>query len=229
MRYSIKKVLSWFLCALARYRLGRSHTVVVAVAGIVGKSTAKRTVAKKLKKFGEVFVSKKNYNTEIGLPLTLLDLEPPYSQTVGEWGTILYRAFVRAFFSPPLPRLAVVEFGVAEKGDMLQLLKIVTPIVAVITNISVSDFNSQTTLEDLSIEFAVLAASVPKQGLVVLNGDNNYAKIVKSAAKARIITYGAKEGNEVHPVAPKVMSSASDTATLAATIISDFISQRGTP
>ncbi len=105
----VKKVKEALLF-LAKKSLERFPTKVIAITGSVGKTTTKAFVYTLLKDSFSVGMSPKNYNTEIGLPLALLNRED------------------REYF--------VVELGMRKKGDIAILTELVEPFASLITKIT---------------------------------------------------------------------------------------------
>ena len=84
-------------------------TRTIGITGSVGKTTTKEAVAGLLARFFPVLKSRGNLNTEIGLPLTLLDLEPQH-------------------------RYLVAEMGMNAPGDIAQLCRFARPDIGASTN-----------------------------------------------------------------------------------------------
>ena len=89
----------------------RFFSPVIAITGSVGKTTVKHALAEGLRVFfPQVYESEGNYNNHLGVPLCLANM-------------------------PPLAGVGVVEIGISARGEMLPLTRLVSPDVAVITNI----------------------------------------------------------------------------------------------
>lgn len=83
---------------------------VIAVTGSVGKTTTKELIAAVLATQGNVLKTQANYNNEIGVPKTLLELEPEHDY-------------------------AVIEMAMRAPGEIALLTQVVRPTIAVITNV----------------------------------------------------------------------------------------------
>jgi len=101
----------------------------------------------------------RSYNTEIGLPLAVLNLE---IETRSMWNVMqtLARAAWTAFFSPEQLEVLVLELGVRQRGDMHELLQTVRPDIAVLTTLTPSYSNDVELLRTLQDEMRVLCQSV---------------------------------------------------------------------
>ena len=95
---------------LAAYHRRRSPAEVIAITGSNGKTSTRRMTAGVLSKRFAVLESAKNLNNQIGVPLTLFNLEPRHA-----W--------------------AVLELGTNLPGEIARLSEICTPEVGLITNI----------------------------------------------------------------------------------------------
>ena len=93
----------------ADYR-SRLDIPVIGVTGSVGKTTAKEMTASVLSARWPVLKTEKNFNNQLGVPLTLARVEPNH-------------------------RAAVVEMGISHFGDMEPLAKMARPNVMLFTNI----------------------------------------------------------------------------------------------
>ncbi len=120
LKHLIFSVLSW--CARARVvRLRRHGVQIIGVTGSMGKTTCKDAVAHVLSGQLRVLKSDKSYNTELGLPLTVLELKSEFSSVVG-WAKNLVIAVWRGFFDRTMYDVLILEMGVDKPGDMDVLL-----------------------------------------------------------------------------------------------------------
>lgn len=133
---SARSFLRWvairYLRGLARIFLQRKKPVVVAIAGNRGKTVVKRLFGELLSAHYQVRTNPRSYNTEIGLPLAVLNLE---LETHSFWKTFwaLARAPWTALASREKVEVLVLELGVRKPGDMRQLLCTVQPDIVVLT------------------------------------------------------------------------------------------------
>lgn len=127
---------------LAKRYITKHQPIVVGVTGSAGKSSAVAaigTVLAQLLPEQRVYVPSKQLNGELGLPLTIFQIE--YF-----WPTIRYVLtttwkVIRQYLSPVKPYdIIVLEYGVDHVGEMEVLLSITQPDVAVITNIDTVHF-----------------------------------------------------------------------------------------
>ena len=198
MKYFFKSFVQFYLKILTKFVLWRHKPFIIAVAGSTNKTTTKDYILKFLReKFGEKEVrgNPKSYNTEIGLPLAILYLESGESSAL-KWAKVLIQAKIIALFSRKFPSKLVLELGVEEKGDMEYLLGMVKPTVAVVTNIEGSYTYPNSSLEKIFEEMKLLAKTIPLQGYLLLNSDDERVKNLEKCAQAKVITYGFREEAE---------------------------------
>lgn len=195
MKAFLRSFLFSLLRFLARARLSRmGKPVVIGVTGSLGKTTTKDAIFHVLSKRYKVLKSDKSYNTEWGLPMTLLGVTSPGSSIVG-WMKLLVRSFRAAFFSKEHFDFIVLEMGVDKKGDMDILLSVVKPQIAVFTAVApVHMADGQfADLGSIYEEKAKLIHSVPAAkdgGIVFLNAENDFLRSKNPDLDAKIVWYG---------------------------------------
>ncbi len=136
---------------------------VVAVTGSVGKTSTKDMLNCVLSQAFNTFATKGNFNNEIGVPLTIFQLDSSYSK-------------------------AVVEMGMSNLGEISRLTKIAKPQVAVITNIGTSHIGNLGSRENiLKAKLEVLECL---SGTAILNGDDEYLWDAKDSIEHKTIYYG---------------------------------------
>jgi hypothetical protein len=158
-RYRFRGLAIPYLQTLARIFLRRKKPLVIAIAGNRGKTVMKRLFGELLGVRYRVRTNPRSYNTEIGLPLAVLNLE---IETRSVWNILrtLARAAWTALFSKEKLEVLVLEFGVRQRGDMHQLLRTVQPDIAVLTALTPSYSNDVEVLRTLQDEMRVLCQAV---------------------------------------------------------------------
>lgn len=134
------------LGTLAAYYKTFSEATFVAVTGSVGKTTTKEFISAVASAAFTTHKTKGNYNNEIGLPLTLLDLSPK-------------------------DQVSVVEMGMSDFGEIEYMSKLVRPDIAVITNIGTSHLANLGTRENICAAKMEIIAGLKEGGALLLNAD----------------------------------------------------------
>ena len=144
---------------------------IVAVTGSVGKTTVKELIAAVLSTRGNVLKTQYNYNNEIGVPKTLLELSPSHNY-------------------------AVIEMGMRGLGEIALLSQIARPSIAVITNVGTAHIGRLGSSEAIAQAKCELLAEMPAESIAILNQDDR--RLMASAAKVwqgKTLTYGLESGD----------------------------------
>lgn len=190
----MKKLLQFKLKILASLILKKYRPAVIGVTGSIGKTSTKDAIVKVLEKKFNVRSSFKNYNNEIGLPLTIIGVSSPGRNILG-WQKVFWRALKLCLFKDTnYPEILVLEMGVDHPGDLEYLLSIAPAEVGVVTAISYSHLEYFGSILNIKKEKQVLIEKLDSQGLAVLNYDNEYSRDMAEISKAKVISYGLKEG-----------------------------------
>ncbi|MEI6529126.1 MAG: UDP-N-acetylmuramoyl-tripeptide--D-alanyl-D-alanine ligase [Candidatus Falkowbacteria bacterium] len=190
----MKKILQLKLKILSKLILKKYQPIVIGITGSIGKTSAKDAIYEVLKDKLRVRTSIKNYNNEIGLPLTIIGQESPGRSLIG-WFFLLFKALGLCLFRDRnYPQVLVLEMGVDRPGDMDYLTSIAPVNVGVVTAVSYSHIEYFGSIVNIKKEKQVIIEKLQPKGLAILNFDNEYTKEMASVSKERILSYGLKEG-----------------------------------
>jgi len=152
----------------AHYR--RGHRVsVVGVTGSVGKTTTKELTARLLEHRFGVLRTPANYNTEIGLPLALLSLQPEHEA-------------------------AVLEMGMYQRGDIRRLAEIAAPQIGIVTNVHPVHLERLGSMEAIAEAKSELVEALPSDGVALLNADDPRVADMAGRTRASVWRYGIGAG-----------------------------------
>ncbi|MCH8814861.1 MAG: UDP-N-acetylmuramoyl-tripeptide--D-alanyl-D-alanine ligase [Chloroflexi bacterium] len=147
----------------------RRHDVrVIGVTGSVGKTTCKEIVASVLGRNYRVLKSESNYNTDIGIALTLLRLTSDHER-------------------------AVLEMAMYGRGEVALLAEMTAPHVGIVTNIGPVHLERVGWMGGIVEAKAELVEALPSDGLAVLNGDDARTAALAQRTRARTVLFGKSE------------------------------------
>ncbi len=193
----MKKILELKLKILAKLILWRQKPKVIGISGSVGKTSAKTAIYQVLKNKYRVSGGIKNYNNEIGLPLSIIGKESP-KKNVLAWILLFFKAFCLILFkSKKYPQILILEMGVDRPGDMKYLCNISQPTIAVITAVGHSHIQYFGSKQKIKEEKQNLVKSLPANGLAILNCDDDLVCQMSDVARCKVLKYGFLEKNDL--------------------------------
>ncbi len=201
MKNIFKKTVVWIITLEARAVLRKYKPKIVAVTGSVGKTSTKDAIYAVLAKSARVRKSEKSFNSEVGLPLTILGVPNAWNNPFRWLQNIIDGIFI-LIFTVQYPEWLVLEVGADRPGDIRSLAAWLPVDIAVITllpemPVHVEFFNSP---EAVIEEKASLIDAIKPGGVLALFADDPRTLGLQyrlPAPDARIITFGFSEGAEV--------------------------------
>lgn len=156
---------------LGRWWRDRFDIPVVGITGSVGKTTTKELIAAVLATRGKVLKTEKNYNNEIGVPKTLLQLSPEQEY-------------------------AVIEMAMRARGEIALLTEIARPSIRVITNVGTAHIGRLGSEEAIAQAKCELLATLPEESIAILNADNPLLMATAASVwQGKTVTYGLDAGD----------------------------------
>ena len=149
---------------------------VIGLTGSAGKTTTKEELKFVLSLFGKVYATEGNHNNNVGVPLTLcnMDMSADY---------------------------AVIEMGMSAKGEIEELVSFVRPDIALITNVYPMHIEFFPNFEGIAEAKAEIFTGLKPGGTAIINEDTNFAALLEKRARERtdkIVWFGKK----THPDVP---------------------------
>src|SRR3989338_1122689 len=189
-----KKILCFILKILAQATLWRYKPLVIGVTGSVGKTFTKEAIYTVLKEKFNARRNVKNYNNEIGAPLTILG-QASGGKSVWQWLQIFLIGFFEIFYTKNYPKILILEMGADKMGDISYLTGFIKCYVGAITAIGeipvhVEFFQS---VNQVAREKSNLVRSLNADGWAVLNYDDERVRAMIKKTSAQIFTYGFDE------------------------------------
>ncbi|MBI5913450.1 UDP-N-acetylmuramoyl-tripeptide--D-alanyl-D-alanine ligase [Candidatus Azambacteria bacterium] len=209
----MKKILQLFLALLARLMLRRYTPTIICITGNVGKTSTKEAVFAVVGSSFSARKSEKNYNNEIGVPLTILGIHSG-GKSVFAWAIQCVRACGKLVWTR-YPQVLVIEMAVDRPGDMEYLLSIVTPTIAVFTSMGEMPVHVENFVSAQSMirEKVKLAHAVEKNGFVIVNEDVLAWREIKT--KGTLVRYGTAPYADVKIHTPEYRFSVGDEGSPA--------------
>lgn len=189
MKAVLKTLLKYYLKLITKLTLFIHRPVVIAVSGSTNKNFFKNEIKNRLQRMGfTVRANPKNFNTEIGMPLAILDLSSGYNE-YKKWIPVILSAPLR-IFRRDFPKFLVLCFGTSNKGDMKYLLSIVKPDISIVTDITQRYREGFSDMNRLVEEYSRFYKKTRRNGFVVLNSDNYRVKDIAKENEKNIIYFG---------------------------------------
>ncbi|MCD8180140.1 MAG: UDP-N-acetylmuramoyl-tripeptide--D-alanyl-D-alanine ligase [Firmicutes bacterium] len=152
---------------IARYYKAKHNLPTVAVTGSVGKTTTKDMLHGVLSEKYNTLKTPGNFNNDIGLPLTVFNIEKEHEA-------------------------AVLEMGMNHFGEIEYLVSIAKPDVAVITNIGQSHIENLGSREGIFKAKMEITKLFTKDNTLIVNGDDEFLSKTKGMGEYKVVYYGIK-------------------------------------
>ncbi len=199
MKSFFKKIIAAILEAEARAILEKYNPTIIAVTGSVGKTSTKDAIYTVLaSSSSHIRKSEKSFNSEIGVPLTILGVDNAWSDVIG-WLQNIFYGLELILWKHSYPEVLVLEVGADHPGDIKRIASWLKPHIGVVTRVSavpvhVEFFPSR---EALLAEKAELPKAVRKNGTLILSEDDDDVKKMGLEVPQKVITYGLRYSAKV--------------------------------
>lgn len=160
------------LQALAHFHRKRFDIPVAGIVGSNGKTTTKEMLKSICAQVGPVCATPGNFNNELGVPLSVLELLPEH-------------------------RYGIFELAACRKGEIEELARVAQPTVAVLTNIGPDHLESFGTIETTFQTNSEVLSVLGEDGLAVINADDPWLAALETRLGARAVTFGLGTGCKV--------------------------------
>ncbi|HJV04962.1 MAG TPA: UDP-N-acetylmuramoyl-tripeptide--D-alanyl-D-alanine ligase [Actinomycetota bacterium] len=145
---------------------------VIGITGSTGKTSVKDLTAAILGMRFRVSASPRSFNTEVGVPVTLLNADPEAD-------------------------VVVCEMGSRGLGHIRSLTEVARPVVGVVTNVGLAHLEMFGSPENVANAKAELVEALPAAGTAVLNADDPVVRSFAERTAARVVLFGTEEGTDV--------------------------------
>ncbi len=158
----------------------------LAVTGSVGKTTTKEFLAHFLAPFFKLHKSQANFNNDIGVPKTLLEVTPEHE-------------------------VVIVEMGMRGPGEIARLVRAAEPEVGIITAVGTSHIELLGSREAIARAKGELVAGLPVNGTAVLPAGDDFFDLLVSLSQAPVRSYSGRAG--VGDISPQAVLSQNAEST----------------
>ncbi len=194
MKNFFKSIVAFNLGLFARAVVHRYKPYIVMVTGSVGKTSTKDAVATVLAKRFFVRKSEKSFNSELGVPFTILGVENPWRNPFA-WFRIIKNALVLLILPNHYPNMLVLETGADRPGDLARILRFAMPDMVVMTRLPEISVHVEayTSPEAVQEEEFSPAYALRVEAPLIIPSDDSYALNNAMRTPARVISYGATD------------------------------------
>ncbi len=205
MKSFLKSLVAGLLALLARSVLQKYRPQVVMVTGSVGKTSTKDAVAAALSARFFLRASEKSYNSEFGVPLTIIGSKNPWT-SLPAWLNVFREGLALLLLPSHYPRLLVLEVGADRPGDLAQILKIATPDAVVVTKlpdvpVHVEAYASPEAVREE--EFAP-AYALSRGAPLIVCAEDEHAVRLAARVSASVTTFGFSKSADIRLGEPQV-------------------------
>ena len=160
------------LAAYARKKNKNLH--MICITGSSGKTSLKEWTGKILQKRVNTYFNPGNFNNEIGMPLSLVNM-------------------------PINTEVCILELGMNCKGEIKKLTKIASPTISIITNIGLAHIGNFIDPKDIAREKASIYDFLNEESFALIPNDSSYSKLLIKRATSKtqnIVLFGTEENSD---------------------------------
>ena len=173
----------------AHVRRDRLRCAVIAITGSSGKTSTKDLVASVLGRVGPTTSAVGSFNTEVGLPLTILSADEE-------------------------TRFLVLEMGMRGAGHIAYLVDIAQPDVGAVVNVGTAHIELLGSREAIAEAKGEIVRGLSSGATAVLNGDDPLVRAMAATTPARVVTFGEGSDCDVRATDVRVDEQARASFTL---------------
>lgn len=199
MQSFFKPFVVYMLRVLAQATLKAYKPKIIAVTGNIGKTSTKDAIFAAIATTYSVRKSYKSFNSEIGVPLTILGEDNQWSNPLG-WFALFIRSTLRLIVREEYPTWLVLEVGADAPGDIESITQWLKPDIAVLTQfgevpVHIENYKNDRTL--VVKEKAFLPKALKKDGVFVFCGDDADAIQIAEDTMRTKVNFGFKKDNTI--------------------------------
>ncbi len=195
MKKFVKEIIVFVLQKEARQVIKKYHPKIITVTGSVGKTSTKDAIFSVLSSSQHIRKSEKSFNSEIGVPLTILGCDNGWNNPFA-WLSNVFHGLSLIASEHEYPEWLVLEVGADRPSDIRSLTTWLKPDISVVTRfgktpVHVEYFKNR---EDLIQEKAYLVRALGPAGIAILNYDDEDVRAFGDYTESKKIFYGFDGG-----------------------------------
>ncbi len=194
IRNYLKGVVLIIITFLAIRVIKKHKPYIIAVTGNIGKTSTKDNIVSALGTYKIVY-SQKSFNSDFGIPLTILKCSTGWSSSI-KWIKIILKG-ISVYFGKEYADYLILEVGADKKGDIASITKWLKPDIAVMTQfaavpVHIENYKNR---EELIREKRYLMEALVPGGLFIYNADCKDSSEMAASCMSDTISFGLKYGD----------------------------------
>ncbi len=197
MNSLFKNAILWILRTEAKAVLKKYKPKVILITGAIGKTSTKDAVFAVVSQFAHVRKSEKSYNSDFGIPLSILGLESGWRSPLLWVTNVIKGIMLLVRKSASYPEWLVLEVGARKPGDIEAAAGWLKADCVIITAIGSTPPHIEfyESLQQLVTEKASLIKNLTKNGTLLLNADDPLSYDMHTLTDKQVLTYGEGDGS----------------------------------
>ena len=189
----MRKLIEKILYFLAQKIVKKYKPKVIGITGSIGKTSTKEAIYLVLRDKFDTRTNIKNYNNELGVPLTILGAETA-GRSIFKWIAVIFKGLkLWLFHDKNYPKLLVLEMGADHPGDIKYLTEMAACTVGVLTHVAPVHLEFFKTLDGVYKEKKNIISHLKVENFAIINADEDWIEKAKEETKAKVISYGFSE------------------------------------
>ncbi len=162
--------------AVAKFQRRNSKASFIAITGSIGKTSTKVILNSALSCYGKSYMSPESFNNKWGVPISLSK-------------------------APKDMDYAIIEVGMNNTSEIEPLAQLVSPEIAIITNIGEAHIGNMGSIKNIAIEKSKIMNGMTAGGHLIMNLSSRYANLLHQKAldkKLKVITFGKNQRSDIY-------------------------------
>jgi UDP-N-acetylmuramoyl-tripeptide--D-alanyl-D-alanine ligase len=194
MKNIFKKVITSILLWESKIILKKYNPYVISITGSVGKTSTKDAIFTALSTSDYVRRSDKSFNSEIGIPLTIIGCDNGWSDPIA-WLSNIFQGLELIVFKSDYPKILVLEVGADHPHDIESVSKWLQSDIVVMNKVGDIPVHVEffASAEEVLKEKSFLIKTLKPNGTLVLFSDDKKVSNLAQGVKQTVMTFGINE------------------------------------